>query len=270
MSIMEYISSPHNPTFKAWVKLIQSHQARKRAQQALIDGVHLVSAAQEQNFSLHQLIVAEDFRQSQVFETLKQKCSVEVVCLSNKLFSILSPMPSPTGVMAVVGIPHLLPINKKGLVLALESIQDPGNVGTILRTAVACGVNQVWLDTKCADIWSPKVLRAGMGAHFAIDCVWGINLLEVLDDFQGKIFATALDETSTPLYQASLTGDTLLIFGNEGGGISPAILQKVNEKIAIPMQAGIESLNVATAAAVCLYERYRQAFYNTHSIKYDE
>lgn len=267
---MEYISSSHNPTFKTWVKLTQSRQARARIKKTLIDGIHLVSAAQDQKFPLQQLIVAESFCHSLAFQTVKQKDSTQIICLSDKLFSLLSSMPSPTGLMAVVDIPQPMPINKTGLVLALEGIQDPGNIGTILRTAVACGVNQVWLDKKCADIWSPKVLRAGMGAHFAINCVWGINLVEALEDFQGKIFATALDETSTPLYHVNLSGDTLLIFGNEGGGISPTIRQQANEKIAIPMQRGIESLNVATAVAVCLYERYRQTFYHSPSIKYDQ
>lgn len=260
---MEYICSIHNPTFKAWIKLTQSRQVRDHTHQALIDGIHLILAAQQHHFPIHRFIISESFQKSSSFQELLAQGTAPVTCLSDKLFTMLSTLVTPTGVMALIDIPNSVPIEGKGLVVALEGVQDPGNVGTILRTAVACGVTQVWLDTKCADIWSPKVLRAGMGAHFAIDCVWGINLLDALSNFQGKVFATMLEEGSKGLYHTDLRGDAALVFGNEGLGISQAVCQKAESKIAIPMQAGIESLNVGTAVAVCLYERYRQQYYST-------
>lgn len=258
---MHWITSAQNTTFKTWVKLAYHRRARRLAQQTLLEGLHLVEAALQANFPLQQLIVAETALGSAKIQTLLEQCQVSITCLADTLFSELSDLVTPTGIMALITLPQKTSIKRTGLILALEGVQDPGNVGNILRTAVAAGVQQVWLDAYCVDIWSPKVLRAGMGAHFSVSCLEQIDLLEALASFEGQTCATLLDSQSQSLYQTDLTGDIVLVVGNEGMGLSGPIQSQVDVAITIPMQAGIESLNISTATAICLYERYRQQHY---------
>ena len=142
--------------------------------------------------------------------------------------------------------------------IILENIQDSGNVGTILRSAAAAGINHVLLTSGCADVYSPKVLRAAMGAHFLLQINEYIDIPTFLNSFTGTSLATALDKHSNSLYQTDLTEQIALIVGNEGAGVSPAVLQNVDQCIYIPMLGQTESLNVAMAATICLFERVRQ------------
>jgi TrmH family RNA methyltransferase len=178
--------------------------------------------------------------------------------LDSTLFKSLSELPSPTGVMALVSIPDSKAMRHNGLCLLLDGVQDPGNVGSILRTAAAAGVDQVLLSDHCADLWSPKVLRAGMGAHFVLNLVERADLLQFADGFNGAIAALMLDDAKD-LYAAPLTGDLALIMGSEGQGVSADMAALATLRLTIPMQPGIESLNVGAAAAICLYERVRQS-----------
>jgi RNA methyltransferase, TrmH family len=139
----------------------------------------------------------------------------------------------------------------------LEAIQDPGNFGSILRSAAAAGAGAVYLSHGCADPWSPKTLRAAMGAHFLLPIYEQSNLAEVARIFKGKVIASTPDAKNT-LYQTRLAGPVALVFGNEGAGLSEALLQACGERVRIPMHGGTESLNVAAAAAVCFFERVRQ------------
>ena len=258
---MQCITSAQNPLFKTWMKLAQQRKARRFTQQTLLDGLHLIEAALQANFPLQQLIVTEKALLSATMQTLLHSCQVPITCVADKLFSQLSELVTPTGIMALITLPQKQPIKRTGFILALEGVQDPGNVGNILRTAVAAGIDQVWLDKQCVDIWAPKVLRASMGAHFALSCVEQMDLLSALALFEGQIYATLLDKKSHPLYQTDLSGDMVLVVGNEGMGLSSAIQRHVDIAVTIPMHFGIESLNVSTATAICLYERYRQQHY---------
>ena len=130
--------------------------------------------------------------------------------------------------------------------MVLDRLQDPGNVGTVLRSAAASGVKQIVLGNDCVDIWSPKVLRAGMGAHFLLDIYSRVSLLQWLDTYQDKIWATALDgRNPSDLYQLDLNAPCAWVFGNEGSGVSREILEKVDGSVRIPMLGQTESLNVA-------------------------
>jgi TrmH family RNA methyltransferase len=139
----------------------------------------------------------------------------------------------------------------------LEDVQDPGNLGSILRSTAAAGIRQVYLSAQCADLWSPRVLRAGMGAHFHLDCFAGVDLGGFAATFPGRLIATHLAARQS-VFEVDLTGQIGLIFGNEGAGLSRALLDKVASVVAIPMPGQTESLNIAAAAAVCLFERVRQ------------
>jgi TrmH family RNA methyltransferase len=139
----------------------------------------------------------------------------------------------------------------------LEDIQDPGNLGSILRSAAAAGCDAVFLSQGCADVWSAKVLRAGMGGHFLLSLQEVADLPAVAAQFKGKLLATSLS-AYTSLYNCDLQGSLAFAVGNEGAGLSARLMQFATQQIKIPMPGKVESLNVAAATAVCLFEAARQ------------
>jgi TrmH family RNA methyltransferase len=182
----------------------------------------------------------------------------EPVILSDALFRQLSSVSTPTGVIAVVKTPRqsVLPAFPETCVM-LEDVQDPGNVGSILRSAAAAGVKEVYVSRTCVQAWSPRVLRAAMGAHFVLRIHENVDLATFARTFPGKVLALAADG-ATPFYSTDLTTRIALLFGNEGSGLSRALREAAHDTITIPMPGKAESLNVAAAAAVCLFEKVRQ------------
>ena len=142
--------------------------------------------------------------------------------------------------------------------MVLERVQDPGNVGTILRSAAASGVGQIVLNADSADAWSPKVLRAGMGAHFLLRIHSRVDLAQWRSGYQEKLWVTALSGRPQNLYKMALAEPAAWLFGNEGSGVSAAALALADGSVHIPMAGATESLNVAMAATVCLFEQMRQ------------
>ena len=139
----------------------------------------------------------------------------------------------------------------------IDAVQDPGNLGSILRTAAAAGIKQVICSDGSVFAWSPKVLRAGMGAHFQLDIIEHADLQQLITASTVPVYATD-SHAQKSIYQMNLTQPCGWLFGNEGQGISELLLSCVTERLTIPQQAGVESLNVAAAAAVCLFEQKRQ------------
>lgn len=139
----------------------------------------------------------------------------------------------------------------------VEGIHDPGNLGSILRSTAAAGVDHVFLSKDCVFAWSPRVIRAGQGAHFLLSIHEGADLAGLAGNFPGRVVATGLSAT-TNLFDTDLTGPLALLIGNEGAGLSEELLTVASHRVRIPMPGGMESLNVA-AAAICLFERVRQA-----------
>jgi len=173
--------------------------------------------------------------------------------LSDALFASLSPVDSPTGLLAEIAIPRVMNETARFVVL-LEDIQDPGNLGALLRTAAAAGVEQVYCSTACADAWSPKALRGGQGAHFRLGVQERADLAAVARRI--PIHAAVLGARQS-LFELDLRGAVGFAFGNEGAGLSEALRAHANP-FTIPMSDRVESLNVAAAAAICLFERVRQ------------
>ena len=139
----------------------------------------------------------------------------------------------------------------------LDAIQEPGNLGTLLRTAAAAGIRDVLLGEGCAQAWSPKVLRAGMGAHLALAIHEQAPLARMLAGFAGEIAAPA-PEAPESLFELDLRQPVAWLFGNEGAGLSPEVAALATREVCIPMADRTESLNVSAAAAVCLFEQVRQ------------
>jgi TrmH family RNA methyltransferase len=158
--------------------------------------------------------------------------------------------------LAVITVPRLEDSPSAQEVIMLDRIQDPGNLGTILRTTSAAGLRDVHISPGSADAWSPKVLRAGMGAHFALRIHEQVDLLALTIASSFPVYAAQADAEQS-LYRVDLSGRCSWIFGNEGAGIAPELAQHARA-LSIPMPGGAESLNVAAAVAVCLFEQVRQ------------
>jgi TrmH family RNA methyltransferase len=254
---MDVVQSPANAVYKACLKLAQQRRERLKTRQTLLDGIHLLQSAVAANWSLLRVLVEEGRAQDAEIQAVMAGFSGPVTCLSRSLFSTLTELPSSSGILAIVGIPQPPELARHGAILALDGVQDPGNVGTILRTAAAAGVAQVWLGEGCADAWSPRVLRAGMGAHFVVPVLERVDLQSALAAHAGDILVTTL-AYSQPFYHYRFPSDFVLVLGSEGGGISAAILAAADQRLRLPMAPGVESLNVAAASAICLYEWVRQ------------
>jgi TrmH family RNA methyltransferase len=179
-----------------------------------------------------------------------------LIILGDELFRAISTVDTPTGIIALIRIPQ--PAEEKtDCCVLLEDVQDPGNLGSILRSAAAAGIRQIHLSPGCADAWSPKVLRAGMGAHFHLSIHENSDLVAAARDFQGQVVAMTLGAEMT-LFSLDLSGLTAFVIGNEGAGISEDLLAVADSKVMIPMPGTAESLNAAAAAAICFFERVRQ------------
>jgi TrmH family RNA methyltransferase len=267
---MHTITSREHALFKQLIKLEKSARRRRSDCLTLLDGVHLIQAYRRAQGLPAKLIVSESGYQHPEIRSLVSEIStnaeVHTVMLSDGLFKQISPVKTPTGIIALITIPTTVPniVNDhQAFCVLLEAIQDPGNLGSILRSAAAAGVSDIYLSDGCADAWSPKTLRASMGAHFALTLHEASDLVQVIQRFKnsnGKVIAATL-RAPRHLYQVDLKGTIALVFGNEGAGLSQQILGVIDEQIAIPMQGNTESLNVAAAAAICFFEKMRQQYY---------
>jgi RNA methyltransferase, TrmH family len=256
---LKRISSRDNPFYKALHRLASSARERREAGQTLLDGAHLLRAFLDANGKPVHLLVNERALQDAEIVALLDICAmVPQTQLDDALFAQLSDLKTPNGLLALVDIPHAaIEAAHSQFALLLEDIQDPGNLGSILRSAAAAGCDAVFLSQGCADAWSPKVLRAGMGGHFALSILESADLVEVAAKFTGKILAASL-QADKSLYDSNLRGKLAFAIGNEGAGLSPALLDAAQQHFIIPMPGRVESLNAAAATAVCLFEAVRQ------------
>lgn len=251
------ISSRDNPLFKRLKKLADSARARREARMTLLDGEHLLAAYLDAGGQPHTLVRAASLDAGR-FERLAGQCPhAKAVELSDALFAELAPVAAPTGLLAEAAWLTPPAIEATPLVIVLEDIQDPGNLGSMLRTGAAAGATLAVLSKGCHDPWSPKALRGGQGAQFVLPLVSGVDIVDWLGGFEGESLALALAEDSN-LYAHALTGALALIVGNEGAGLSRAVCDAASAAIRIPMPGRIESLNAAAALAVAVFEAARQ------------
>lgn len=239
------LTSRDNPKVQRWVKLVRDPRLRKKEGRLLIEGPHLVQAALQAGLRPHAFLVSEKGMADPEIAGLVSK----PVLLSDRLFAGIVDADNPPGIAAEISIPT--GGAPDGDAVFLEGVQDPGNVGAIIRSAAAFGIKTVALDAACADPWSPKALRAGMGGHFQL----GIDAAfdERLKEFNGTLACT-LARGGSPL--RDIPSPVGWIFGGEGQGVSEAVAGLAKLKVTIPMATGSESLNVAAAAAICLYETF--------------
>jgi TrmH family RNA methyltransferase len=256
---MKTISSPDNPGFRELARLARSSRAQRQAGLALLEGLHLAQSYAAQHGAPRRLLLTvEAAAHGEVRDFLKQTPDLETWLLAPSLFKELAQTTTPAGVLALVSPPRVHGALPEGAsCLLLEDIQDPGNLGVLLRIGAAAGLARAYLSPHCAYAWSGKVLRAGQGAHFALGIVEAADLHAVAGAFPGRRFATMV-RGGQSLFATDLRGPVAFLFGNEGAGLSEGLAAQVDGRVTIPMPGGMESLNVASAAAVMIFEKLRQ------------
>ena len=256
---MKTIRSRHNPVFKRLARLASSSRECRLEKLTIVEGERLLWALQGAGRSTALLVVTESAMVDGRFLPLLETISADQrIILSDELFAIVSSVVSSQGVMALVGVPDGEPWPEVATtILLLEGIQDPGNLGSILRTAAAAGIHHVGLSAGSAFAWAPKVVRAGMGAHFHLSIHEDEDLVARAAISTGGVVATS-PHARQSIYEATLTGPVTWVFGNEGAGLSARLMQSASLQLRVPMPGLAESLNVAATVAVCLFEQLRQ------------
>lgn len=258
MKLPQYIQSKDNPRIKQVRGLLEQASLRRKNQQTVLEGVHLLDAYQRCGLTPHYLCLTEaSLLHPEVTALLGRWPELEVLVIATSLYQEMRTLGQGIDVMGVIDyISPALPAHFLQDVLILENIQDAGNVGTLLRTAAAAGIQQVICTTGTASIWSPRVLRAGMGAQFSLSIYEHVALDTLWPSLPTQIYATS-SHANCSLYQLDLRQPHVWMMGNEGQGVSAVAMQHA-QAISIPQPGGQESLNVAIAGAICLFEAVRQ------------
>lgn len=246
---MEHITSLKNPKVAAW-KALKDRKGRRESGCFLVEGRKMVEEALASAFDVETVLVQEGME-------LPDGLTMPVYELPAHVLAAVCDTKTPQGIAAVVRMKEQSALGKH--IVVLDGVQDPGNVGTIIRTADAAGLDGVLLSTQCADVFSPKVLRATMGSIFRMNLRTTDDLLGELTKLREKgysILSSQLD--GTPFYEREKVAEQFaLIIGNEGNGVSEQVQQTATHRVRLPMRGGAESLNAAIAAAIMMYELMR-------------
>jgi len=252
------ISSRDNALFRGVAELAHSARERRRQGRSVLEGIHLCQAWLERHGPPRIAVASESGRAHPEVAALLARHRLEPDVVADDLFQSITTVQHGVGLAFVVDTPHPgLPARIDGDAVYLDRIQDPGNVGTLLRSCAAAGVRTVVTAPGTAWCWSPKVLRAGMGAHFHLS----IHESVPWSALRGRLAVEAIGTRAAQaqsLFEAGLRAPAIWLLGNEGEGLSDEIAADVSRWVRIPQAPGVESLNVAAAAAVCLFEQRRQ------------
>ncbi len=255
---MKHIESRSNPLFKQLYKWQSS--AGRRGEPVILDGIHLCESWLTVGRPPQYAIFDIDRVQEPQLQDLIDKLAPELcLTMSGSLLGGLSDFNTNQGVLFVVQ-PKVdtLPMRIKESVVVLDRIQDPGNVGTLLRTCAAAGIKRVFATTGTATLWSPRVLRSGQGAHFALRLHEQADLDAMIATLEIPLVVTSLTEAQD-LFATELPDHCAWVFGNEGQGVDAGLLKRAKLRVKIAHDlTGAESLNVTAAAAICLFEQRRQ------------
>ena len=249
---MKRIESTQNALVKHWKKLVTLRKEREKTGEFIIEGFHLVEEALKHKEQIVQIIV----RDGVDMPLLWPIDGIEIVEVNDAVAKEISETEKSQGIFAHCKVKQYAVDEQTSWrkVLLVDAVQDPGNIGTMIRTADAAGIDAVVLGKGCADAYNPKVMRSAQGSHFHIPVVRG-ELEDWIEDLQEdgvKVYGTSLEEAIS-FREIEPTDAFALIVGNEGSGISPQLLAKTNQNIIIPIMGGAESLNVAVAAGILMY-----------------
>lgn len=248
---MEVITSLQNVHVKTWKKL-QTRKGRQKSGQYLVEGFHLVEEALAQDGLVKEVIYTKDT----ILPFSLTETAFDVYEVTREVSHAISDTKTDQGVFAVVEMlePSILMLFGKRFLL-VDAVQDPGNVGTLIRTADAAGYDAVVLGRGSADLYNPKVIRSAQGSHFHIPVIQA-NLLEWIGGLEEEgvpVIGALLDEHATKLEDIDPKETLALVVGNEGAGISAPIVERLSERVYIPIYGKSESLNVAVAAGILMY-----------------
>lgn len=249
---MQKIESLQNPRLRE-ARSLQTRKGRRKAGKFLVEGLRSVESAVEKAYPIETLFVREDMLSIlERKEWFSRYCSRSVL-LSPRAFEEIADTVSSQGLIAVCPMrKENLRESEGDLVLILDRIQDPGNLGTLIRTADSAGISEVYCTKGTADIYSPKVVRSAMGSIFSMS-FYEVESLHPLKEKGYHILASDLD-TDRPYDQMTYRGKTALILGNEANGISEDLLCQADERVKIPIYGQAESLNVSIAGAILMYK----------------
>jgi TrmH family RNA methyltransferase len=263
-SNLKPISSRDNPLYKQLKQLAGSGAARRKAGLSLLDGVHLAQSYLQAVGQPQLCIVSESGRANPEVAAILAQCNTAgagtaCILLPDALYAGLSQVEHGVGLLFSIAVPQpALPPKLTQSAVLLDNLQDPGNLGSILRSAAAAGIRQIFCSAGTASAWSPKVLRAGMGAHFLLEIFENVDLPACAQHAEVPLLATS-SYAQTSLFEADLRRPVAWLFGHEGQGVAQDLLDCATTQIVIPHLGAMESLNVAAAAAVCFFEQLRQS-----------
>ena len=249
------VSSRENPLLVRLRKLVRHPGEYRKLGQVLLEGEHLCQAwiARGREPALQALVSETAWEQGRHAGLVEAAAATVVV--ADAAIAELSSLETPPPIAFVVALPAAPGLRANAQSVVLDRIQDAGNVGSILRSAAAFDFAQVIALEGTASLWSPKVLRAGMGAHFGLDLIEN-GRVELLDELKLPLIGTS-SHAAESIAEAAFAEPCAWVFGNEGAGSSAAVQSRCSQVLRIPQPGGEESLNVAAAAAICLYESGR-------------
>ena len=259
---MQVISSKDNEIVKN-VRKLKEKKYRDIENKFIVEGIKLVEEAIIENANIQLIIICEECINDGTLskELLYKIAKYECIYVTKKVFGLISDVKSPQGILAIIEKNNKS--NKidysQDIIIALDDIQDPGNLGTILRTVDSAGLNQIVISKNSADSYNPKVVRSTMGAIFRVNIIETDNLVETLKQVQKNKFGivvTALD-TKNSIYDIEYKNKVIVI-GNEANGVSKEVQDLANKKVKIPMLGKTESLNASVATSIMIYEYVRR------------
>ncbi|WP_418320541.1 TrmH family RNA methyltransferase [Piscinibacter sakaiensis] len=255
MSAVRQIQSRSNPQWQRLRKLAQKPVAYRTLGEVWVEGEHLCGEVVRRGQPMRCAVVGESAWEQPVFRELAMSAP-EVLLLPDALLAALSSMDSAPPIAMVLPLPDTIDPDPAAPTVVLDRLQDAGNVGTILRSAAAFGFTQVLALKGSAALWAPKVLRAGMGAHFVLRLVEGCEP-DSLDQLKIPLLATS-SHAAEKIDALPLPWPCGWVLGHEGQGLAAEVSARCERVLRIAQPGGMESLNVAAAATVCLYESSRQ------------
>lgn len=263
---MKAIRSPDNPLVRRLLGLRDSARERREEGRTVIEGAHLLAAFLDNTGQHPEVVVVSQssLDEGEVAALRSRLDGKIVVALDDAVFSKVSPVAGRNGLLAIIPVlaaPASEAIAAGGFQLWLDGIQDPGNAGSLIRTAAAASASAVVLGPGCADPWSPKCLRGGMGGQFATRIAMTEDLASAARSAVGRVLVAGMD-APTSVFVTDLSGDLVVVLGSEADGVQADVAAAALGKFAIPMPGNVESLNVAAAGAVICFERLRQLLAN--------
>ena len=259
---MQIISSKDND-FVKHIKKLKEKKYRDLNQEFVIEGIKLIKEAIEEKANIKQIIICDNCINTDVIpkELMYEIAKYECIYVAENIFKIISDLNTPQGLIAIIKRDNdeLVIDYNQDIIVALDDIQDPGNLGTILRTVDSVGLNQILVSKGTADCYNPKVIRSTMGAIFRVKIIECEDLIKVLKELKKNKFnllATSL-QTDNSIYDIDYN-KKIIIIGNEANGVKREIQDMADKKVKIPMLGKTESLNAAVSTGIILYEYVRQ------------